>query len=519
MKKLHIMLLKSYLGPLIMTFFIAVFILLMQFLWLYVDDFIGKGLGLGLLLELMFYTSWTMVPLALPISVLLSSLMTMGNLGEHYELVAAKTSGIALFRLLKPLIFTAILLSCVAFLFSNYMYPIANLKHQSLLFDVRKKKMAFNLEEGSFYHDIDDYVIRIDSKGLDNETIYGVMIYDHTNHTGLTKVTIADWGKISMTPDEKEIVFELYDGCNYEENVNSESYTTTYPMQRVFFKKQQVQFSLESFGLDRTNEDLFKSNYSMQNINQLQYSIDSLNQRVELKKNDAFTALKLNYSIFIEHDTTTSSSKPDETTPLKGFFSKTNKHQTHLLNKKTEQDTFPSTSQAIATTKTDLLPSSDFLNNFSTSRRENILDKALVLARNNKQYAGFSLQEIKNLQHSSLKHKVALHEKFTFSFACLVLFFIGAPLGAIIRKGGLGISLIISTVLFIIFYVINMIGKEYALAGEVDLWVGMWMSSFLFLPLGIFLTIKATNDSPLLDMESWNKMFRKFHKQKKPINI
>lgn len=510
MKKLHQMVLFSYLGPLVMTFFIAVFILLMQFLWLYVDDFIGKGLSLGLLMELMFYTSWTLVPLALPISVLLSSLMTMGNLGEHYELVAAKTSGISLWKLMRPLIFTAIVLCIVAFLFSNYMYPIANLKHQSLLFDVRKKKMAFNLEEGSFYHDIDDYVIRIDSKGLDNTTIYGVMIYDHTDHNGLTKVTVADWGTIAMSPDEKDVIFILYDGCNYEESTNSDEYKSTRPMQRMFFKKQMMRFSLEGFGMDRTNEDLFKSNYSMQNINQLHYSIDSLEKFITKKNDEIYTTFKKKYTVFLQQDSCRKEPVSEN------VLSKTIPPRFSKSRKITIED---SSKIVLETTKDedffDINPTSSFLEHFTNQKRKRIVDNAINLARNNKQSAEFYNLDIKNHTSTILKHKVALHEKFTLSFACLVLFFIGAPLGAIIRKGGLGISIIISTVLFIIYYVLDMIGKEYALAAEMPLEIGMWLSSFLFLPLGVFLTIKATNDSPLFDMESWGRAIRCFSKKKR----
>lgn len=487
-----------------MTFFIAIFILLMQFLWLYIDDFIGKGLGLGLLFELMFYTSWTLVPLALPISVLLSSLMTMGNLGEHYELVAAKTSGISLIKLISPLIITAIILSGVAFYFSNYLYPLANLKHQSLLFDVRKKKMAFNLEEGSFYHDIDNYVIRVESKGLDNSTIHGVIIYDHSGHNGLTKVTVADWGIISMSPDEKEVIFELHDGCNYEETTHRDQKNTPLQIQRLYFKKQMIHFNLESFQLDRTNEDLFKSNHSMQNFSQLNYSIDSLKNMLEIKKVETSKILKNKYSIFNHADSI-------KQTPSKRTISKLTHKDSAPLQKADIQLTLSKIDSGQSQSN------ASFLDHFTKEEQKTIISQAIAQARLNKQSMEFFNKDLNNQQSTIRKYNVTLHEKFTLSFACLIMFFIGAPLGAIIRKGGLGISIVISALLFIIFYVMNMIGKEYALAGELPVWMGMWLPSFIFLPLGFFLTIKATNDSPLFDSNSWFKYLSKI--QIKILNI
>ena len=274
--------LKSYLGPFVFTFFISLFILLLQFLWLYIDDLVGKGLEMYILAKLMFYASSTFVPLALPLAILLSSLMTFGNLGEHYELVAMKSAGISLRKAMKPLIYVAIITSIAAFLFSNYVLPVANLKFGSLLFDVKQQKLAFNLTAGVFENDLNDFVIRIGEKDKDNRTIYDVQIYDHTSKLGNTKVTTASKGFMELTPDQERVIFTLFDGYTYMEITDQKRYKETRPFENMKFSKQEMIFDLTEFQLNRTNEELFKSHYTMLNIKQLNESIDSLSlQRID----------------------------------------------------------------------------------------------------------------------------------------------------------------------------------------------------------------------------------------------
>ena len=223
-KKIYQLLLRSYIGPLMMTFFIALFILLMQFLWKYIDDLVGKGLEWYIIAKLLFYASSTFVPLALPLAILLSSLMTFGNLGEHYELVAMKASGISLRKAMMPLIILSIFISGFAFFFSNNVLPVANLKFKSLLYDVKKQKLAFNLKEGMFYHGIQNFVIRVEQKEEDGRTIHDVMIYDHSDKMGNVKVTVAKSGIMEMSPDQQSIIFQLFDGYSYEEKFDQKGY-------------------------------------------------------------------------------------------------------------------------------------------------------------------------------------------------------------------------------------------------------------------------------------------------------
>lgn len=470
MKKIYALVLKSYAGPLLATFFISLFILLMQFLWQYIDDLVGKGLDWYTIGELLFYASFTFVPLALPLAILLSSLMTFGDLGEHYELVAMKSSGISLRTIMKPMIILSFLLSGFAFYFSNNVLPVANLKFKSLLYDVRKKKLAVNIKEGIFYNDMEDYVIRVGKKGKDGKSIYKVMIYNHTARWGNTDVTVADSGLMESTPDGRYLIFTLYDGYNYQDKLDQKDSKKTNPFQRTFFKVQQRKFDLSAFELNRTNEDLFKNNYQMLNIRQLNYFIDSLGTSIRDRQSNLAKNYPRNYRIYMNLDSTNQQG----------------------------QDT-------------GIIIKQDFLDQFSGEEWVRITATALSSARNIKKTLDYHVHLFASSEEYLVKYKIVWHRKFTLSFACLVLFFIGAPLGAIIRKGGLGLPAVVSVLFFILYHIISMIGEKSALKGAMGVTTGMWLSSFILLPLGFFLAFKATTDSPLMDMDIWNKMFMKFN--------
>ncbi|MDP1623993.1 MAG: LptF/LptG family permease [Bacteroidales bacterium] len=469
MKKLDIFILKSYLGPLVMTFFIALFILLMQFVWKYIDDLVGKGLEWYIIAKLMFYASSTFVPLALPLSILLSSLMMFGNLGEHYELVSMKAAGISLSRIMRPLIVVSICISALAFYFSNVILPLANLKFHALLFDVREKKLAFNLKEGVFYTGIEGFVIRINKKENDGNTIRDVMVYDHTKHLGNVSLTTASWGKMELSPDKRFLVFRLYEGTNYEEKVDMRNKSATHPFQRTEFSEQYQMFDLSAFQLSRTDENLFKKNYEMQNINQLSYSIDSIKAQLASDRK-AYEISLINVLQFTHRSDTVMHSRNDS---AKSFN-----------------------------------PSVIF--NFKAEDRYKIMETALNSAKSAKENLQYSKDNIYNKRKLIFKHQIVFHKKFAFSIACFLLFFIGAPLGAIIRKGGLGMPAVISTLFFILFWVISFVGEKYTAEGVVPAWQGIWYSSAVLMPIGIFLTIKATNDASLFDMDAWINFFKKF---------
>ncbi len=463
--------LKSYLGPFVMTFFIALFILLMQFLWKYVDDLVGKGLEFSVILKLMFYASATFVPLALPLAVLLSSLMTFGNIGEHYELVAIKSSGISLQKAMRPLTILAVVISISAFLFSNYIYPVANLKFGSLLYDVRQKKLAFNLEEGIFDNELNGYVLRAGRKAKDNKTIYDVMIYDHTSRMGDTKVTVARKGIMELSPNQKHLVFSLFNGYNYVEVTNERGYRQKHPFEEIKFKKQILSFDLSQLDMNHTNEALFRNHYSMLNVRQLDHAIDSISLFVKERK----LAFQKN--------------------ALRGF---------DLSEKKTKR-VVKQKKPAASKIKTKLV-SYPFLKNFDLDGQNQILGYAQRHARNAKDNLLFHLNRIvKPKEQLIIRHEIVWHQKFKLSLACLIFFFIGAPLGAIIRKGGLGLPVVISVIFFVIYHVISVTGEKAARAGDMSVVMGVWLSTLVILPLGLFLTYKATTDSQLMDTESWRK--------------
>ena len=287
MKKLYQYITKSFLGTFVLTFFIVVFIWVMQFVWLYVDDLVGKGLELKIIAELLFYTSITAIPMSLPLALLLALLMCFGNLGEHYELVAMKASGISMWRVMRPLLVFSLMLSILAFFISNSLIPIATLKWRTLLTDVQRQKLAFNIKEGIFYKDIDNYVIYVDKKGKDGSHIYGVKIYDHTDHQGNTKIISADSGMMAMSPNQRSIIFTLYNGHNYTD-LTTGDYKETRPFERMSFKEEQLKFSLASFDMTRSNEEMYKSYHQMMNIRQLSTSMDSLKIRLD-NKQETFT--------------------------------------------------------------------------------------------------------------------------------------------------------------------------------------------------------------------------------------
>lgn len=474
MKKVDLFILRTYIGPLIMTFFIALFILLMQFLWLYVDDLVGKGLDWYILVELLFYASSTFVPMALPLAILLSSLMTFGNLGEHYELVALKSSGISLNRLMKPLVILSVLISIMAFMFSDYVLPVANLKFRSLLYDVQHQKLAFKMKEGVFNRDLGNYVMRIGSREEDGESINDVMIYDHSQKQGDIKLTVAKNGLMRETPNGNSILFTLYNGVNYEEKIDQRNYRDTRPFQRMEFEEEQIKFDIDN-GLGRTDENLFKSSYHMMNLKQLSTSKDSL-ERELTKREQGFTrGLQTRFTQLIKLDSS------------------------RLINQEMLVDT-------------QKMAYNSVLFQMDINLREKAIEKALDASRNAKDNITYQKLDFKHRSEEIRKHAIAYNKKFTLSFACLILFFVGAPLGAIIRKGGLGLPVVMSTLFFVLYHILSMIGERSAVAGGMGVFTGMWLASAVFLPLGISLTFKATSDAPLFDSETYKRFFDKLRK-------
>ncbi len=287
MKKIHVLILKSFIGPFFITFAISEFFLLMQFIWLWVDELIGKGLETIVIVKVLYYAAASLVPMALPLAVLLASVMTFGNLSEHFELTAMKTSGISLWRIMSPLIFFIVALSIGAFFFSNNVLPYTNLHYAQLLYDVSRKRPEMSIKEGVFNNDIDGFSIKVDKKNHETGMMYKFMIYDHTRRRGNNKVTVADSGHISITTDQKNMVVTLYSGYNYNEMKEKKPAKKEYPARKDKFSEETIIFRLPDNSLKKSNDRMFKKHYEIMNISQLSVVIDSLSK--ELKKRKELT--------------------------------------------------------------------------------------------------------------------------------------------------------------------------------------------------------------------------------------
>lgn len=466
-KQLDLYLIKSFIGPLLVTFFIAILVLLMQFLWTYIDELAGKGLSMGIILQLMYYASATFVPMALPLAILLSSLMTYGNLGENYELIAAKASGISLWQLMKPLVIIAIILTGVTFYFSNNILPKANLKMMSLLRDVRQQKPTLNIREGIFNKDLDNYVIKVGKKDKDGKHIENIVIYDHSNYGPALRITTAKNGIMETTPDQRYLVFTLYDGMSYMEIREKRDDYYTIPLQRIYFDKQILHINISNFAFQRSDPGLLKEHYKMLNISQLNYFIDSLETDYTKIQEQQSTLLSMtfnNWWIYIANDSTF---KPNVNVTKNTFDSLIN-----LLDDIHRREMYKMASEQV-------------LNN------ANMLDNQANIS--------------KSLKKSKARYEIEWHRKFTLSITCLLLFFIGAPLGAIIRKGGLGFPLVISVLVFVLYYIITIIFEKTAKDLIISPFIGMWLPAFILLLFGLWLTIQTIKDSPLMEADAWLK--------------
>ena len=465
----------SFIGPFIMTFFIALFVLLMQFIWLYIDDMLGKGLEWYVIAELLVFASANLVPLALPLAILLASLMTFGNLGEHFELVAFKAAGISLQNVMKPLIILVSIISIGAFFFANNIIPVANLKFYSLLHDIRTQKPAFNILPDVFYNEIDGYVIRIKEKvpREDGDLLKKIMIYNHSEDNGNRHLTVADSGIMQISKDKTYFLVKLFHGVDYQEKFERKV-DKVYPFSRFYFDEYEMRIDMSGFKLSRTDEELFKEDYRMLNLRQLSERTDTLNKYNSTRSREFYEGIMNSYII---NDTN---------------ISKTLK----LIPSDTK------------------LTLEQVLSRIPKNQYDQLFNIALNDARTNKGRASAVLVEIDYYSENLLNLNVEWHRKFTFSLACLIMFFIGAPLGAIVRKGGLGMPVVISVIFFLLFWILSIMGEKMAKEEVIEVYKGMWVSTFVLFPLGFFFTYKATTDSAMFNTDSYIKFFKKLFVRK-----
>lgn len=442
MKRLDRLVIKSFIGPLLLTFAVAVFVLLMQFIWKYVDDIAGKGLSVWIISKLMLDAAATFVPMALPIAVLFASIMTMGNLGEHYELVAVKSGGIPLWRVMFPMGIIVVMLTVVAFIFADYVMPSAVLKYRTTLYDITRKKPAVNIKPGQYYSEIDGYVIRVNQKDPDGRTLHDVTIYDHRANSAKPDIVVAKNGIMQMTPDEHYMLFTLYDGCSYSEAAEK-GRDDTKPFTRIFFAKDEMSFDMSEFAFDKSDESIFQGGYQMMNTSQLDSNIVRLKAKQEDDRVQNVNSLRPNH---LPHE---------------------------LLPRNVARMSFD-----------DLYASLD------DGKKHRLLNDAVARAERRMNDCKIQQQIYTSQMEYINRHYIEWNRKFTLSIACLVLFFVGAPFGSIVRKGGLGVPLVASVVFFVIYYVIGMIAEKAVREGALEPW-GMWISTLVMLPIGIALTYKA----------------------------
>ena len=473
-KKLDILILRSFIGPFIITFFVALFVLVMQFFWLYMDELIGKGLSLSMIIQLLVYMSATLVPLALPLSVLLASIMTFGDMGENFELVAIKSSGISLLRFMAPLGVFIGIITCFAFIFNNNVIPVANLKALSLLYDVRNSKPTLNIKPDQFNNDIQGYSIRVGSKDEDGFTIHDIIIYDHTDLVGNNKIIFAKEGQMIPTADKQTLIFRLKDGWRYEEQYEHGMHAAEYPQVRMHFARWDKVFDLSSFNFTRTNQDLFKNAYQMMDAKQLYEVIDSLDKG----KNNSYNTLTSYMSPYLSIANNTKEGKQ--------------------LVQKLEK---PGTPGGVYKTS--------FIDKIPADKRFTILQTSSNNLRNQKSLMDNNCLTVQLQKENNLKFSIEFHRKFALSTACFLLFLIGAPIGAIIRKGGLGLPLVFAVAFFITFHILNITGEKLAKSGSLPPWGGMWMSTLILLPLAIWLVVTARNDSQIFSKELYLRAWRR----------
>lgn len=473
-KKLDIFLLRSFIGPFIVTFFITLFVLVMQFFWLYMDELIGKGLGIWMILQLLFFMSTTMVPMALPLGTLLASIMTFGNMGENFELVAIKSAGISLLRFMRPLLMFIIFVGGLAFLFNNNVIPYANLKALSLLYDLRNSKPAFNIRAGQFNKGIQGFAIRVGEKDKDGRTIRNVMIYDQTAGLGNMNVVMAKEGEMIPSADKQYMIFRLKDGWRYDETENGTN-GKVYRQSRMYFKSWDKIFDLSSLRLTRTKEELFKDSYQMMDIVQLNEMIDSLS-----RYNKHIAA---NVGSYIGPYLTVMSVNKEDNKALREKIAKV-KAPVHTYD-------------------------SSFLQVVNDSLRLRVMQLASSQLRTAKGMLDITAFDKSIRQDNFLKFTIEWHRKLTLSFACILLFLVGAPLGAIIRKGGLGMPLVIAIAFFVVFHIMSMTGEKLSKSGTIAPWIGMWMATAMLLPIAFILIIQARNDSQIFSKEWYTRLWKR----------
>ncbi len=470
-KKLDIFIIKSFTLLFFGTFFICLFIFMMQFLWRYVDDLVGKGLAISVLSEFFFYAILTLVPTALPLAILLASLMTFGNFGERYELLAIKAAGISLVRVMAPLFVFTIFLCSTSFYFQNVVAPKAQVKLFTLLFSMKQKSPELDIPEGVFYDEIEGYNLYVKHKNKETGTLYNIMIYNFSDGFDNAHIIVADSGKLEMTADKQHLRLHLYSGEMFENLKSQSSSIQNVPYRRESFSEKHTIIEFNS-NFNMIDESFMNNQYQSKNMTELQTAVDSMNHLVD----------SVGKTFYKEAITSTYRSRDN--------FSK--------------EDTLKIRKAKLTAINTDSV-----FNNLSLSDKQRAVANALSTSQTIGSDWKFKSFNTVDTDKRIRRHEMEWHKKIALSISCLIFFFIGAPLGGIIRKGGLGMPVVISILIFLIYYIIDTTGAKMARNGTWIIWTAMWISTLILAPVGIFLTYKSNNDSVVLNIDTYINWLRK----------
>ncbi len=482
-KKIDRYIVRSFLAYFFMTFFICMLILLMQFTWKHMAELIGKGVSWGVLAEFFWYATLQTVPMALPLAILLAALMNFGNLGEHFELTAMKSAGISLFRMMRGLIVFISIICILAFFFSNNVLPVAQQKLWTLILSLRQKSPEFDIPEGEFYKGIDGYNLYVREKDPDKKLLRDLMIYDFSKGFDNASVTLADSGRVQFTADNKYLKFSIYSGESFE-NMRQQSSgynSSSIPYRRETFQTKDLLLDFDT-EFNRYDESLLKDQHVSKNVVELTQTIDSVSKIVQARGDEQGREMI--------------------TTQFMGVRNASNIDEIPLMTDEELQE------QVLTEEVVEKNYSADSL---FLSLNQQQMEEAITVARQSaqsmKDKIDYNRIMLVDPTMTVRRHQIEWHRRFTLSFACLIFFFIGAPLGAIIRKGGLGFPIVVSVVLFVIYYIIDTTGYKMAREGFWQVFEGMWLSSAVLFPLGLFLTWKAVTDASFFRTESYVKIF------------
>jgi lipopolysaccharide export system permease protein len=523
--KIEVMLLKKvdklvvvpFLGLLLLIACVAIFIILMQFFLIFFDELIGKGLGMKMYLQLFLYFGVAATPKAFPIATLVASLMSFGNLGESLELTALKSAGTSLLRILLPLILLVSLLSVLLFFSNGYLVPKITMKGYSLLYDLRKKKPSVAIREGVFYTGVPDYSLRVEKKLPDEKTLLDVIIYDHSKKQGNISLTTAEYGELYTIDNERYLVVELYNGHNYleqpiEEQAEPDKGTPPNPIPsfyRTTFKKQKLLLDLDEFKLTRTNKDLFSYHYTTKTNRELALEISEQRAKLHTAK-QALLQDSHNYSPWLMEE------KVNKQVDDSQAAVPTQTPEARLEGLATEAGV-PLLAQVQLIANVEIDPPEALLPNPHRYAYQ-VIQQALATAKDYRNQLQEHLTTIRHESKSLREYKVEQHQRMASALACLIMLLIGAPLGVLIRKGGLGVPLLISTVFILLYYITDMLGTRWAKLGLVDSTLGAWAPNLALLPFGIFFLRQAQKDSRLLDIDAyriWIARYTQYFKRKK----